>query len=257
MSNQTQTGGLAGHKLTQRGLRPVADLASNREHGERLRYMAGCRCSECRRANTDYERARAIARAAGDWNGIVSAQRAKEHMAQLSAHNVGRRAVADATGVAETTLSEINAGRKTHIRARTERLILAVTQAAAADRALIAAGPTWKLLKRLLREGYTSAELARHMGYSNKALQFGRDFVTVRNAFEVERLHQQLRTCPARPTLKLIRELREEGFRLAVIAARVAEMGGLKEAPALTARQGRIRADIAELVKRVYAQLTQ
>ena len=178
-------------------------------------------------------------------------------MAALSAHNVGRRAVADVTGVAETTLCDINAGRKTHIRARTERLILAVTPAAAADHALVPAAATWKLLDELLGDGYTATELARHMGYANRSLQFSRDFVTVRNAHEVERLHRKLRTCPAGPTLVLIAELREEGYRLPFIAQRVAALGGLAEPPVLTGRHGRMRADIADLVQRVHAQLTE
>lgn len=61
--------------LAARGLKPIAQLAANRDHGDRVRYLAGCRCTDCRRANSAYESARQKARAAGDWNGFVLATR--------------------------------------------------------------------------------------------------------------------------------------------------------------------------------------
>lgn len=63
--------------LTERGLRPIEELAADKPHGTRLRYIAGCKCTPCRRANSDYERQRRAARAAGDWNGLVPADRAR------------------------------------------------------------------------------------------------------------------------------------------------------------------------------------
>ena len=69
--------------LAARGLKPAAVLAQQRPHGDRLKYVGGCRCAECRKANTEYEKARAKARRAGDWNGIVSAKKARQHILQL------------------------------------------------------------------------------------------------------------------------------------------------------------------------------
>jgi hypothetical protein len=80
--------------LAARGLRTAADLALTRQHGDRLRYLAGCHCSECRGANTAYERTRSAARKAGDWNGIVPADKARAHLAALSAKNVAGEASA-------------------------------------------------------------------------------------------------------------------------------------------------------------------
>ena len=65
--------------LAQRGLKPASELAAKRPHGDRLRYVAGCRCDLCRKANSTYERERQKARAAGDWNGIVDAAKARQH----------------------------------------------------------------------------------------------------------------------------------------------------------------------------------
>jgi hypothetical protein len=180
--------------LASRGLRPVTELGAERPHGTRLRYLAGCKCFECRRSNSDYERERAKARAAGDWNGFVSADRARAHLMSLSRRGVGKRAVQSASDVALSVLTEIRTGRKQRIRARTERKILAVTPALASDRALVKPGRTAKLIERLVDEGYTKAELARRLGYSTPALQFRPDRMTARNVARVEALYARLTT---------------------------------------------------------------
>lgn len=246
-------------KLSARGLRPISELADRRPHGDRLRYMAGCRCNQCRRANTAYETERVKARKAGDWNGLVSADKARAHLATLSGKNVGRRSVSDVTGVASSILVEIIAGRKTRIRARTERLILAVTEAAAADRALIPAKATWKLLDKLLADGYSKTELARHLGYKRPALQLDREWVTVRNAHQVQCMYQRLHKCSAAPTLKRLAELREEEFRMDFIQERAASLAAELNLPVpdLTVCKGRIRADAADIVARLHKLLTE
>lgn len=250
---------LQSAKLSARGLRPIAELADRRPHGDRLRYMAGCRCDQCRRANTAYEIERSKARKAGDWNGLVSADKARAHLSALSAKNVGRRSVSDVTGVASSILVEIIAGRKTRIRARTERLILAVTEAAAADRALIPAKATWKLLDELLADGYTKTELAHQLGYKRPALQLDREWVTVRNAHQVKCLYQRLRKCSAASTLKRLAELREEEFRMDFIQERAESLAAELNLPVpdLTVRKGRIRADAAAIVARLHKLLTE
>lgn len=177
--------------LRARGLRPVSELAAARPHGDRLRYMAGCRCDACRKANSTYECARQRARKAGDWNGIVPAKRARIHLHRLSLHGVGRRAVGAATDIADTVLSDIISGRKQRIRARTERLILGVTRGMASDRAVIPAARTHQLIADLLDEGYTEALIAKRLGYAHRHLQFG-SHITARNAYRVERLHKEL-----------------------------------------------------------------
>jgi hypothetical protein len=172
-------------------LRPARELAANRSHGDRLRYMAGCRCDECRGANTLYERERKAARAAGDWNGIVSAQAARRHILKLSGLGVGKRTVADCAGVPESIICLIRSGTRTQIRARTERRILAVTKAMRGDRALVPAGPTWTRINWLLEQDFTKAQIAAELGYAKPALQIDRDFVTVRNEARVLALYER------------------------------------------------------------------
>jgi hypothetical protein len=252
---------LSTNPLSARGLRPVAELAAGRDHGDRLRYRAGCRCFLCRRANTAYEAARKIARAAGEGNGIVPAEKARAHLKALSAQGVGRRSVGAACDVADTVLAEIISGRKTNIRASTERAILKVTAAAAGDGALVPAKATWKMLDQLIEDGYTRTDLAARLGSKSKvpALQLKRDFVTVRSAYLVERMFEQLKCECARPTMKLLAKLRDEGYtqhqveqRLAVLAARLGE-----PVPSIEPnKRGRISTKAADLVEKLYQELT-
>ncbi|HEY0955356.1 MAG TPA: hypothetical protein VGE36_11405 [Roseateles sp.] len=175
-------------------LRSAAELAADKPHGVRLRYMAGCRCVACRKANSAYENERQKARRAGDWNGIVDAAEARAHMLKLRRQGVGRRTVQACTDIADTVLQEIVSGKKQRIRARTARLILQVTRAQAADHALVRAGRSKRLIALLLEEEYTEAFLAERLGYANGHLQFTARMITVRNAARIERLYKELTT---------------------------------------------------------------
>lgn len=174
----------------ERGLPTRAELA-RREHGTRLRYIGGCRCVECRKANAAYERRRSLARAQGKANPIVDAKEARLHIRKLSKKGVGYRAVAQAAGVARGVVADIKSGRKPRCRAMTVRAILAVTESAAAPRALVDAEPTRRRIRELLAEGFTKRQLARRFGMKSPALQFpleGTERITAKNAAKVERL---------------------------------------------------------------------
>lgn len=179
-------------KLIARGLRPISELAAGRPHGGRLRYLSGCKCFACRRSNSDYERLRASARAAGDWNGIIDASRARAHLRQLHRAGVGSRSVTAATDVSRSILQEIRAGSRPRIRARTERKILGVTRAQRGDASRVPAGKTWSLIRALIDEGYTKSALARELGYTTPAIQFRKDFVLARSEARVVALHRRL-----------------------------------------------------------------
>lgn len=238
------------------GLRSAAELAADRPHGTRLKYMAGCRCADCRRANTDYETQRAKARRNGDWNGLVSTEPVRAHLAALAAAGVGLVPVADASGVRRAALMDIVHGRKQRIRARSASAVLAVTPAVAADRALVDAAPTWRMLDELIADGHTRAELARQLG-KQRALQLKRTTVTVRNAHEVQRLYQALRRCPSATMQRQLAELSEEGFhrnRVATWLQALADKRGIPM-PDLSVRNGRVQQRAAELVAQLHAQL--
>lgn len=182
-------------KLAARGLRSAAELSADRPHGDRLKYIAGCRCEGCRRSNTEYERMRQAARRAGDWNGIVSAAPARAHLLALARIGVGRRAVHHVTDIADSVLHEIRRGTRLRIRARTARKILAVSAAQRADRSVVPGKRMYRLIERLLEEGYTKAHLARELGYSSPALQFRKGSrVTLRSEARMIALHHRLTT---------------------------------------------------------------
>lgn len=178
--------------IAARGIAYAVQVGERHPHGTRTRYAAGrCRCDACRDANTRYERERAEARKRGEWNGLVDASRAAAHLHKLSKQGVGRRAVCAASDVAMSVVHEIKSGRKTRIRAMTERALLAVTPAVAAESALIPSAETKRLLRELRAEGFTFEDLARRLGYVARDVQV-RGLITVRKADRIRRLHQAL-----------------------------------------------------------------
>jgi hypothetical protein len=161
-------------------------------HGIRARYVSGCRCDECRKANREYGRLRAKAIIFHGKNDLVVAQRARTHLLILSRNGVGRRAVAAASDVSETVLTEIRSMRKLSIRRATETRILSVTAEAIANHGLIDARRTWNQINHLLREGFTKAELARRLGYKSHALQLNPETITAINATRIDRFYRQI-----------------------------------------------------------------
>lgn len=139
-------------------------------HGVRSRYVSGCRCEECRRANREYQHRRALAQIRGDWNGLVDAKPVRRHLRKLSRKGVGYKTVADVAGVGHTALFQILSGRKTKTRARSAKAVLAVTADARADHSLVPARRTWHRLDRLLAEGFTKGDLAQRLGCKKAAL---------------------------------------------------------------------------------------
>jgi len=204
--------------MAARGMRSAAELAAGKPCGTRVRYYAGCRCAECKAANTTYERERQAARARGETNRLVSAERARAHLAALSAAGVGRKTAADAAKVSASTVSKVIDGQRLKIREQAERRILAVTPATAADGARTDGAPTWLLLDELLASGYSRARLSTELlGYPSRSLQISRAQVTVRTAEQVRQLHARLCIAPPadqRQAQAQLAELREEHYRL-------------------------------------------
>lgn len=168
-------------------LRSIQELAAARGHGDRLQYMAGCRCLKCRMANSNYETARAQARKAGDWNGLVDATPVWRHLQKLSRAGVGYKTAADAASVARSVVAKIRSGEKTRVRARTAKQLLAVTLAARADHSYVSAVRTWYLIQQLLDQDFTKTRIARELGVG-RSLQIRRTRVLARTALAVEKL---------------------------------------------------------------------
>lgn len=223
-------------EMAARGMRSVSALAVGKPCGTRMRYYAGCRCEACRTAASAYERDRRQAKARGEGNGLVSAAPARAHLTWLSASGVGRVTAADAAKVASTVVELVISGKRLKIRAQTERRILAVTVAAAADRAYIDAAPTWKLVDALMASGYSRTRLASEIaGRPTRSLQLRPERVTARNAELVRQVHARL--CIASPKQQRIAqqqltELRDECYRVERIQREVNQLAEARGWPA-------------------------
>lgn len=111
------------------------------------------------------------------WDGLVDAGHARAHLLWLRGMGVGYKSVAAVSDLASSKISEILSGRTSTIRASTERKILAITpEVARADGALVDAGPTNRLLGRMLKRGFRRRELAVLLGYAENTtgLQLGK-----------------------------------------------------------------------------------
>lgn len=120
------------------------------------------------------------------WNGTVPVGPVRAHLLELSRAGVGYKSVADACDVPSSIVAKALRGEGT-IRASTAKRILDVDAGAIADSALVDAAPTWTLIRRLLREGFTKGELALRLGYQTRALQIGRRRVLASTAAKVRR----------------------------------------------------------------------
>lgn len=164
---------------------------STRPHGTRARYVGGkCRCFKCRLANADYYHERK----GKEFNGLVSAAPARRHLLKLRSVNVGRRAVAEVSGVALSTLRKIVKGESRQVMAETRRKILAVTSDARSDHSLVPAEKTQRIIHQLtVVEGLSKKELARRLGLKRPALQLGKGpYVTALNEMKVARLYARM-----------------------------------------------------------------
>jgi hypothetical protein len=167
------------------------------KHGTRARNKRGCKCLKCRSANSEYVAAREAARKERDTRDIVSAELARAHIVALGKAGVGYKIVADEAMVAPSIVFAIRRGKRTQIRAHTERAILAVDAKAVlrGDAALIDGRETWKLLDELLADGYSKTQLAKWLGSTAKvpALQLQRDQVTFRSAVAVRDMYSKVK----------------------------------------------------------------
>lgn len=174
----------------------IADLKASallKECGTRSKYSAGCRCSDCRTANTEYEKERARARKAGEWNGLVDAEPVRLHLIALERKGIGSRTVCDYTGLGRTLVVEVKAGRKKRIRRMNAQALLAVDTACFSGGTLVSAKGVWKDIRWLIDEGFTIPQIAKRLGYKSPTIQFGKKKVTGRTKVKVQRFVGKLR----------------------------------------------------------------
>ena len=169
--------------------------AGKRAHGTRVKYVQdGCRCADCTAANTAYSTAldrEVRARAAGyDIEPrLIDAQPALDRLKLLRRNGIGARTVQELTGISRTTLRGITSGQTQRIRPDTLDLIMQVTYDDRPGGARVDARPTWQLINKLLRKGFTKTAIATAIaGKPTQQLQVSKHLVTLR----IERRVQQV-----------------------------------------------------------------
>lgn len=173
-----------------KGMKPAHILAQNKPHATRIKYLGGCRCLPCRAANSNYSVERDRRKRLGIGNPLVPADRARRHIEKMSRLGVGYKTLAKSAGVACSITAKIRNGQRKQIRKETEQRILDA-KPQPVGKAIIDARPTWRLINRLLSEGFTKAELARRLGLG-KTLQLNKHRITAKNAQRVCRFYETI-----------------------------------------------------------------
>lgn len=172
-------------------------------HGVRSTYVKGCRCDECRAANTRYAK---ISQHRRNTNRVemVDAAIVKRHILKLRAAGVGKRTIAKQAGVSQTVvdrmlgISKERPARK--VRPETARRLLSVKATDLADGAFIDSTGTTRRLQALVAMGWTQCELGRRIKWTTaniNTITLGRrSSVTVATAQLVAKLYDDLSMTP-------------------------------------------------------------
>jgi transcriptional regulator with XRE-family HTH domain len=172
-------------------------------HGTRASYVKGCKCAECRTANSRYSKLQAYRSAAGI-SMLVDAEPIKAHVAMLREAGIGRRTIAMRAGVSQTVVDRlvgINTEKPCYrVRPATARRILSVQPGDVARGSILDTTGTSRRLRALVAIGWTQTELARRIGWSvcnlNSVVMARRPSVTVGTARMVAAMYDELSMTP-------------------------------------------------------------
>ena len=178
---------------TREKMRKLREYASKRPCGTRAKYVSGCRCTQCRAANSRYQTEREARVREGRVNPLVDAAPAREHLRKLSKRGIGYKTVAEYSGVGKSTLLLVMTGGRTKVRKANLDAVLAVDAKCFSGGTLLKAGETWRRINWMLEEGFTKREIAKRLGAKTPALQIRRNRVTGKTAVRVERLERLIR----------------------------------------------------------------
>lgn len=134
------------------------------QHGSRSSYTRGCRCGDCRAANTQAVRKyKAAVRARGS-KLRVSAEPVREHLRMLLASGLTLAAIARASGIARNQLSRLLNGRKdlppaAVVSAEIAAAILGVDEGASAQSIYVKADEIRLMIADLLLRGWTLRDI--------------------------------------------------------------------------------------------------
>lgn len=164
-------------------------------HGTRASYTnCGCRCEDCTVANRVYAREYYRAKRIGENPGRhVPAEPVRDHLLALSRRGVGKRRVAELSGVGVSVVDKIRRGERRHVRWSTQEAILGVISADGSLMQLVDREEAEEVVTRLLRRGWTRYRIAACLGSKARrpSLQIARsDRVTRRTLAKLQTLEQ-------------------------------------------------------------------
>jgi hypothetical protein len=174
-------------------LRSAEELAADKPHGTLIKHIGGCRCEPCKKARYDYDKERREAQKNGNYNGMVSAELARQHIEKLAEQGIGFKRVSRIAKVNHNNIWKIKTGEKNKIRVSTETKILAVTAEALADGAPVDATETWNRIDWLLKKGLTKTAIAKRLGSKTPSLQIGKKQVRKQTAVKIEEIYNEIR----------------------------------------------------------------
>ena len=172
-------------------------------HGTRAAYVRdGCRCAQCRAANTAASNARHRERTFGRWHPLIDATAAREHIQALRAAGIGLDQIAKLAGVSASHVRRLLYHRRDdqqpiqRVRPETAERLLRVDVSAAnrAPRNRIDATGTRRRLQALVAIGWTPSRLAAEMARSTTNLKRSMTSasVTATTAQQVSDLYERL-----------------------------------------------------------------
>lgn len=172
-------------------------------------------------------------------------------------YGIGLKTVADAAGVAYSTLQCIRSGEVARVLEETERRVLAVTKDAKSEGHIVSARKTWELIDDIRRRtGWSKSEVASRLGYSAPALQIRKDHVLLKTEHAIQKLHktvlEEWQSDPGqslRATRKLLQDLlSQEGMTKKGLAKKL----GWTDLKLFAFKKSRVRTHVFEEVKKLW-----
>jgi hypothetical protein len=162
-----------------------------------------CRCKDCTKASSDYQRTRTRMTAYGRWQPFVDAEPVRQHINQLRAAHIGTARIAELAGVAQRVVSSLiwqpeGKAPRTKVRPETAQAILAVTASleSAADKGLVSTTGSRRRVHALAALGWSIHYVAGRIGRqsSNLATTLQRTHMQADAARKIAEIYEELST---------------------------------------------------------------
>lgn len=195
-------------------VKPLADHGTTaRAKGRPAAGIKGCTCRPCRDAENRYDKQRRVFNATGR-TYMVDAKPAATHLRLLFEQGAGWKQLAQASGTASSTISDIVTGQRTEITRRVSDRILALTthQTLAPNRSVPAIGSIRRVCA-LVAAGHRVKDITAACDLDHatvrKVLNGNPNTITAYTAEQIKNAYAHLASTPGNCTRSLNRGTRE------------------------------------------------